>query len=125
MARDISCPECRTQLPSTSRFCLSCGANLDGSLTRSDSTPYPSGASVEGRFGIGSVIGERYRVLGRLGGGGMGEVYRAHDLKLEQPVALKFLSAKTPGDADLREWLRGEVRIARQISHRNVCRVYD
>ena len=97
-------------------------------MTRGPSVPQnaaSSSSSVEGRFPVGSVLGERYRILGLLGGGGMGEVYRAQDLKLEQQVALKFLSAKAASDADLRERLRGEVRIARQISHRNVCRVYD
>jgi serine/threonine-protein kinase len=71
------------------------------------------------------VLGERFRILGLLGGGGMGEVYRAHDLKLEQQVALKFLPQTAADNVGLRERLRGEVRIARQISHRNVCRVYD
>jgi len=87
--------------------------------------PSSSSVSNEGRFAIGSVLGERFRVLGLLGRGGMGEVYRAHDLKLDQPVALKFLPEAARFDPNLLERFRGEVRIARQISHRNVCRVYD
>jgi serine/threonine-protein kinase len=55
----------------------------------------------------------------------MGEVYRATDLKLNQSVALKFLPAATARDARLLERFHGEVRIARQVSHANVCRVYD
>jgi serine/threonine-protein kinase len=78
-----------------------------------------------GRFPVGIVLGERYRILGLLGRGGMGEVYRAHDLKLEQQVALKFLPEAAAYNPSLMERFRGEVRIARQISHRNVCRVYD
>jgi serine/threonine-protein kinase len=84
-----------------------------------------SNSSNEGRFPTGSVFGERFRILGLVGRGGMGEVYRAHDLKLDQPVALKFLPEATARDNRRLEFFRNEVRIARQISHRNVCRVYD
>jgi hypothetical protein len=79
----------------------------------------------EGRFPAGTILAGRYRVLGMLGSGGMGEVYRAHDLKLEQQTALKFLPPAMANNARLLDRFRGEVRIARQVSHRNVCRVYD
>src|SRR5438552_14363584 len=84
-----------------------------------------SGASHPGAtFTTGDIVAERYRIVGLLGRGGMGEVYRAEDLTLEQPVALKFLSiADMQGDRIDR--LRGEVRVTRQVSHPNVCRVYD
>jgi serine/threonine-protein kinase len=75
-------------------------------------------------FTTGDIVADRYRIVGLLGRGGMGEVYRAEDLTLEQPVALKFLSiADAHGDRIDR--LRGEVRVTRQVSHPNVCRVYD
>ena len=77
------------------------------------------------RFGFGEVLADRYRILGRIGGGGMGDVYRADDLKLGQPVALKFLPESLAGDQDRLGRLFSEVRLARQVSHRNVCRVYD
>jgi predicted Ser/Thr protein kinase len=129
MPRTMRCPECHSEVPSESHFCPGCGANLDGETTGKGSIPRKppssSSASTEGRFPIGGVLGERFRILGLLGGGGMGEVYRAHDLKLEQQVALKFLPQTAADNVGLRERLRGEVRIARQISHRNVCRVYD
>ncbi len=87
-------------------------------------TPAPSGSSIdEGRFPVGAILAERYRILGLIGQGGMGEVYRANDLKLNQPVALKFLPAATT--RNLLDRFHAEVRIARQVSHPNVCRVYD
>ena len=55
----------------------------------------------------------------------MGEVYRADDLTLGQPVALKFLPEEAAKDPALLERFRGEVRISRKVSHPNVCRVYD
>jgi len=71
------------------------------------------------------MLAERFRIVGLLGRGGMGEVYRADDLKLGQPVALKFLPHASSQDQSLIDRFHGEVRNARQISHPNVCRVYD
>jgi serine/threonine protein kinase len=55
----------------------------------------------------------------------MGEVYSADDLKLGQPVALKFLPKALASDPVARERFFAEVRITRQLSHPNICRVYD
>ena len=84
-----------------------------------------SDAIDHGRFPPGTVLGGRYRIVGRLGRGGMGEVYRADDLKLAQPVALKFLPPELDRDPSRLMQLHNEVRMARQVSHPNVCRVYD
>jgi predicted Ser/Thr protein kinase len=71
------------------------------------------------------LLAERYRIVALLGRGGMGEVYRADDLTLGQPVALKFLPETTAHDPTALERFHNEVRIARRISHANVCRIYD
>jgi serine/threonine-protein kinase len=71
------------------------------------------------------VLIERYRIIGLIGRGGMGDVYRADDLKLGQPVALKFLPGKLASEKTWIDRFYAEVRHARQISHPNVCRVYD
>ncbi|MEA2204051.1 MAG: eukaryotic-like serine/threonine-protein kinase [Blastocatellia bacterium] len=71
------------------------------------------------------MLSERYRIVGLLGKGGMGEVYRADDLKLGQPVALKFLPDDFLRDGAALARFHREVRVARQVSHKNVCRVYD
>ena len=70
-------------------------------------------------------MGDRYRIIGLIGKGGMGEVYRAEDIKLTQTVALKFLPEKLNSDAPALARFHREVRIARQVSHPNVCRVFD
>src|SRR5579871_2737051 len=102
--------------------------NAASAAADSDVSRLTSASSVaedEGRFAAGALIGGRYRVLGLLGRGGMGEVYRAMDLMLAQPVALKFLPAESARDPRLLERFHGEVRVARLVSHPNVCRVYD
>jgi predicted Ser/Thr protein kinase len=79
----------------------------------------------EGRFVPGTLVGGRYRIIALLGRGGMGEVYRATDLTLGQSVALKFLPEEAAKNQRLLERFHGEVRVARLVSHPNVCRVYD
>ncbi len=78
-----------------------------------------------GRFTPGTIVAERYRIVALLGRGGMGEVYRAEDLKLTQVVAIKFLPIAFSQDASVLTRFHSEVRVARQISHPNVCRVFD
>ncbi len=77
------------------------------------------------RFVPGDILNDRYRVVGLLGRGGMGEVYRAEDLKLDQEVALKFLPRGLEQDPSRLHLFLNEVRTARQVTHPNVCRVYD
>ena len=137
----IRCPSCATQNPDTSRFCGSCAAQLGPPAPRSQtetivepvrprsrtsaSPPSSTSAADEGRFPPGTLLLDRYRIIALLGAGGMGEVYRASDLKLGQPVALKFLPEAIAEDERALVRFRNEVRIARQVSHPNVCRVYD
>ena len=144
-------PCLRASVPDTARFCPACGATLDVSnaetrlgddrtrLATSSAPPSggprsgtstsgwltSSGSIDHGRFAPGAVLDGRYRIIGLLGRGGMGEVYRADDLRLGQPVALKFLPEDLSTDARRLAQFHNEVRTARQVSHPNVCRVYD
>ncbi|MBI3448924.1 MAG: serine/threonine protein kinase [Acidobacteria bacterium] len=151
----MACATCASEIPESSRFCLSCGMPTSGSgsdsltptrlapaepaarrtpagpagVSRAHTNVGPSAlaqSSVDhGRFTPGEMVADRYRVIEQIGKGGMGEVYRADDLKLAQQVALKFLPPAFESDPSRLERFLGEVRIARQISHANVCRVYD
>src|SRR4030095_16072860 len=133
----IRCVFCSADISAESRFCSSCGREIRsasqmpttqpaaaparqrvGRLISSDSIPV-------GGFTPGVILLDRYRIIGLLGRGGMGEVYRADDLKLGQPVALKFLPRSLSSDPVHRERFFAEVRITRQVSHPNVCRVDD
>ena len=73
----------------------------------------------------GMTLADRYRVIGMIGRGGMGEVYRAEDLKLKQVAAIKLLPRELAGNERFLEALYNEVRQARRVSHRHVCRVHD
>jgi serine/threonine protein kinase len=117
------------------------GATMDFATPKSSRSPRPPSRSSsssasrppssaeyllnEGRFLPGRLLASRYRVIALLGKGGMGEVYRADDLTLGQAVAMKFLPDEAGRDEGLVERFRNEVRMARRVSHPNVCRVYD
>jgi hypothetical protein len=124
------CAACATEIPEKSRFCLQCGSpaaqiDPDSVETVALAMSQVHASQAKERFAPGTLLASRYRIISRLGKGGMGEVFRADDLVLGQPVALKFLPEAARGNMDLLARFQGEVRIARQISHKNVCRVYD
>jgi serine/threonine-protein kinase len=146
----IKCPQCLHQNPDDGRFCNSCGTELPPSsltpteeaaqLRKNHKEDFKNdsegdhkeerkkrewSSSEDSRFLPGMKLAERYRIVSLLGKGGMGEVYRADDLKLGQQVALKFLPEELEEDESLLNRLLSEVKIARQVSHPNVCRVYD
>src|SRR5215831_117374 len=88
-------------------------------------TALPTQEISQARFVPGMLLGKRYRVVTAAGQGGMGELYRAEDLRLGQTVALKFLPKTIAHIPDAWAQVEREVRIARQISHPNVCRIFD
>jgi serine/threonine protein kinase len=104
--------------PATQRPSSGAASNMQASRLGSSGIPVY-------RFEPGTLLASRYRIISRLGKGGMGEVFRADDIMLGQPVALKFLSESATGNVSLLTRFYDEVRIARQITHANVCRVYD
>jgi serine/threonine-protein kinase len=127
------CPTCATPVDQGQAVCPACG-----SLTAADGGPtiyspeildalseHPRGGPPESRFVAGTLLAGRYRVVGLLGRGGMGEVYRADDLRLGQTVALKFLPAALAADGAALARFHREVSFARQVSHPGVCRVFD
>jgi hypothetical protein len=99
--------------------------NPAGSARRAGGEPDPRTSPARDRFLPGAVVAGRYRIVGLVGRGGMGEVYRADDLRLGQPVALKFLPPDLARDGSRRNRLDAEARSARRVTHPNVCRVHD
>ncbi|MEP6995983.1 MAG: serine/threonine-protein kinase, partial [Acidobacteriota bacterium] len=141
----IRCPNCSSEVDEAAAACGWCGQSMSPASKLETGLASPSVAAAAQRRPISSVVGrlassdaidsggftpgailvERYRIIGLLGRGGMGEVYRADDLKLGQPVALKFLPREFSQNKERLERFFAEVRNARQVAHPNVCRMYD
>src|SRR3989442_2232093 len=143
----MRCPVCQKDIPENATSCPACATSFDDVATQrlespgartpernargSDSQAGRSTSTTsfdaidDARFVPGTMLAERYRIVGLLGKGGIGEVYRADELKPGQPVALKFLPEHLLSDGAALARFHREVRVARQVSHKNVCRVYD
>lgn len=76
-------------------------------------------------FAPGDLLSGRFRILRFLGEGGMGEVYAAEDRELHERVALKTLRPAVSGKPELIARFKREVQLARKVTHRNVCRLFD
>lgn len=100
------CPACQSQNDAAADTCLQCGRSLT-------------------LFARGTRIASRYEILDLLGKGGMGVVYKAHDHVLDEIVALKVLRADVGADVRLSRRFRSEIKLARRVSHPNVCRIHD
>ena len=131
-----NCRHCDTPNQDTSRFCASCGEPLradSGSRGASSAESSLAGTRTHGRGTSpppaeeepGRAFGPRYRLLYRLGKGGMGEVWKARDLELNHLVALKMIRPELLEDPDLVDRFKHEITLARKVTHKNVCRIHD
>jgi len=120
----MKCPKCQSENPPETNFCGKCGSPLIP-LEQIQSMPTKTLVTSLRDLMIGSTFAGRYQVIEELGKGGMGKVYKVLDQKIEERVALKLLNFEvSPGDKTL-ERFRNELKLARKISHRHVCRMYD
>src|SRR5207344_1656417 len=99
------CPSCKAKNDDGAEACFTCGRALTA-LTQ------------------GAVIASRYEVQKPIGRGGMGMVYRAHDRMLDETVAIKVLRAELTGTAEAAKRFISEIKLARRVTHRNVCRIH-
>lgn len=100
------CPSCQAENAETVDVCFTCGRAL-GALTQ------------------GSVIAARYEIMSPLGRGGMGMVYKAHDRMLDETVAIKVLRGEFANTTEMLRRFKHELKLARKVSHRNVCRIHE
>jgi len=119
---ELKCPKCHSANPESATFCADCGTKLISSkgveVTKTLETP-------KEELTRGTTLANRYEIIEELGKGGMGRVYRAEDTKLKQEVALKLIKPEIAKDKKTIERFRNELKIARMIAHKNVCRMFD
>jgi eukaryotic-like serine/threonine-protein kinase len=135
----IACTKCNTPLPvgQPGVNSLSTGAltpeEVEQTLTNGVSTggsPGPAAGARKARLSErvlreGSVLGDRYEILKQLGEGGMGTVYEVRDRELDRLVAMKVIRAELAQTVETLNRFKQELIIARQVTHKNVCRIYD
>ncbi|MFB0566530.1 MAG: protein kinase [Candidatus Aminicenantaceae bacterium] len=120
----MECPKCHLENPDDSRFCSKCGTQIHP--LKENSSPHTKTLQASIReLAIGNTFAGRYQIIEELGKGGMGEVYKVFDRKIKEKVALKLLNPEIASDEEMIERFRNELKFARKISHRNVCRMYD
>jgi serine/threonine protein kinase len=112
----VNCPSCGVENVADAAACTRCGTGLPV-------TPTQVVITVDLR--PGSVFDSRYEILGTLGQGGMGMVYKARDRSLDETVAIKILRPDFAQDPRMAERFKSEIRLARRVRHPNVCAIHD
>jgi serine/threonine protein kinase/predicted negative regulator of RcsB-dependent stress response len=120
----MKCPKCQSENPDDTLFCGKCGSKFEAEKEASVSPTKTLETPTE-ELTRGSVIAERYEVIEELGKGGMGKVYRVEDKKIKEEVALKLIKPEIASDKKTIERFSNELKFARKIAHRNVCKMYD
>ena len=112
----MNCPSCRSENAPDAAACAGCGTALP---------PTPTQLIVTVDLRPGVVFDSRYEILGPLGQGGMGMVYKARDRSLDEVVAIKVLRPDFARDPRMADRFKSEIRLARRVRHRNVCAIHD
>jgi serine/threonine protein kinase len=118
----IKCPECQFENPDDTLYCGKCSTQLPSPEKPADTETLETPKEELTR---GITLADRYEIIEELGKGGMGRVYRVEDTKLNQEVALKLIKPEIAKDKKTIERFRNELKTARMIAHKNVCRMFD
>jgi len=118
----MKCPKCQSENPSGTRFCGNCASPLpqDKEIAFTETIQVPIK-----ELTAGTTFARRYQIIEDLGRGGMGRVYKVFDTEVQEKMALKLLHPDIAADERTIERFRNELKLARAISHRNVCRMFD
>ena len=116
----IECPKCRINNPDTVKFCGECGTPLESGFSHTQTLETP-----RTQLTRGTTFAGRYEIIEQLGKGGMGNVYRVFDNKVNEEIALKLIKPEIASDKKTVERFRNELKTARKIVHKNVGRMFD
>jgi len=120
----MRCSHCQFDNPNDTRFCGNCGRELEGTGSRASPATMTFQTPTRG-LERGSTFARRFEIIEEVGRGGMGTVYKAFDTKIREVVALKILKPDIATDPDFIERFQNEMKLARKVAHRHVCRMYD
>ena len=125
----MRCPNCAYENPADTKFCGNCAAPLVRMDTppegKRSADPTETMAAIVTELRTGTTFAGRFDVIEELGKGGMGRVYKVYDQKTREKIALKLLKPEVAADREAIERFGNELRFARKVSHRHVCRMYD
>jgi len=129
----MNCPQCQALLSDSARFCTGCGTSISRPFTASNTSsdsptvlaPQQSVPMAQADPLVGHILEGKYKLLARLGEGGMGAVYRATRVHIGDEVAVKVLHTKYVKDAAALERFRREARAAAMLHHPNVVAIID
>jgi serine/threonine protein kinase/tetratricopeptide (TPR) repeat protein len=120
----MDCPKCRAPNPDTQAFCGQCGFSLQSASPPAEDVTEPSPRPRD-ELETGTTFAGRYQIIEELGRGGMGRVYKVIDKEVHAKVALKLIRPEIAADRATIDRFRQELKTAREISHKNICRMYD
>ena len=120
----MKCPKCHSANPADSTYCSKCAAPLSSSKVKPISVTKTLEMPTK-ELSIGSTFAGRYQIIEEIGRGGMGRVYKVLDKDVEEKVALKLLNPEIAADEKIIKRFRNELKFARKITHKNVCRMFD
>ncbi len=119
----MKCPNCLLDNPDDSLYCKQCGTRLALSKEFLEMPTLEFSGSVE-KLIPGATFAGRYRIIEDLGEGGMGKVYKVFDTEIHEKVALKLILPEIAADQKTIARFQNELKLARKISHKNICRMY-